>query len=220
MKRCCTCNTEKPETEYSRNKSKSDGLQPRCKACAIAYHEANREKIADHKRAYRKANREKIAECERAYREANREKIAERQRAWRESNPEKVAEHRLAYRDANREKIAEREREYRSVNREKLLERKREYRSANRAKISERMRTYMQKQRDALSGGYIKSLIADTLKTSMSKVPPKLVELKRQHLTLHRAVRNLEGAISEKRNQNHGPTSRNAGRRGQASDGW
>ena len=36
--------------------------------------DANREKIAENKRAYYEANREKIAENQRAYREANREK--------------------------------------------------------------------------------------------------------------------------------------------------
>lgn len=35
-KRCCTCKTEKAHSEYSRNRSKKDGLQNRCKGCEKA----------------------------------------------------------------------------------------------------------------------------------------------------------------------------------------
>ncbi|MBR6114311.1 MAG: helix-turn-helix transcriptional regulator, partial [Oscillospiraceae bacterium] len=50
---------------------------------------ANRDKIAEAKRAYYEANRDKIAEAKRAYYEANRDKIAEigaALRRWRKDH--------------------------------------------------------------------------------------------------------------------------------------
>ena len=141
MKWCFNCMTEKQESEFSRNKAKSDRLQSQCKAC---------------KRAWREANREKCTEKDRAYREANREKIRERNRA---------------YNEANREHLAERDRAYKYA------------------------------QIESLSDVYVRNLIAITLKTSSTKIPPELVELKRQHLAMHRAVQELGGAIAKTRSR-------------------
>ena len=54
---CTKCGTEKPVSEFSKDRSKADGLCSKCKSCVAAYYEANKEKIA----AYYEANKEKKA---------------------------------------------------------------------------------------------------------------------------------------------------------------
>ena len=56
-KQCCTCGEVKEVEAFSRNRSRKDGLQPRCKACARRHYEQNREAIAEYQRRYREENR-------------------------------------------------------------------------------------------------------------------------------------------------------------------
>ena len=107
MKRCSKCGEEKALCEFSKQRGGKDGLQNRCRVCAKAYRQANKEKIAEQNKAYRQANKEKIAEQDKAYKQANKEKIAERRKAYRKANKEKIAERGKTYYEANKDKIIE-----------------------------------------------------------------------------------------------------------------
>ena len=74
MKRCYKCGEEKALCEFSKNKSRKDGLNSLCKACVKAYYEANKEKIAERHKAYRQANKDKIAKRHKAYQQAKKKK--------------------------------------------------------------------------------------------------------------------------------------------------
>lgn len=52
-KRCPRCGQWKLLTEFSRNRTKSDGLQSRCKACCNGYHAENCERAAEVMRRWR-----------------------------------------------------------------------------------------------------------------------------------------------------------------------
>jgi hypothetical protein len=71
------------------------------KANCKAYREANKDKIAEQKKAYYEANKEYF----KAYYEANKDKIAEQNKAYREANKDKIAEQKKAYYEANKDKI-------------------------------------------------------------------------------------------------------------------
>ncbi len=111
MKQCSTCKQLKPESEFSKDKSKADGLMSQCKECAKQYNKqwctANREKVREYKKQYRKANREKELERQKRYREANHEQIRERMKQWRSANREQISEYKKQYnkqwREANPE---------------------------------------------------------------------------------------------------------------------
>lgn len=79
MKTCYKCKTEKPRAEFSKNKSRKDGLQTQCKECE-----------RENGREYRQQNRERRLGKQREWREQNREHIHEYGREWRQNNPEKV----------------------------------------------------------------------------------------------------------------------------------
>ena len=43
-KRCCTCHETKPLTDFNVRSSAADGRQPRCRGCARAWYQANRDR--------------------------------------------------------------------------------------------------------------------------------------------------------------------------------
>ena len=119
MKRCYKCGEEKAPCEFSKSKSRKDGLHNRCKTCRKAHYQANKEKIAERSKAYRQANKEN----RRAYLQANKEKIAEQNKAYRQTNKEKIAEQRRAHYQENKEKITEYQKAYQQANRDKITKR-------------------------------------------------------------------------------------------------
>lgn len=84
-KRCCTCGEVKGAEAFCRDKSRKDGLTPRCKACHRRYREENREAIAESRRRYYEEHREAILDGKRRYYEEHREAVAEDQRRYREA---------------------------------------------------------------------------------------------------------------------------------------
>lgn len=130
MKRCPKCRTEKPRSEFYRNKSKKDGLTSWCKTCAKqasrAWKAANPEKVRDYnrkwnaanpsyKREWNAANPEKCREYSREHYAANPEKKRDYQREWAAANPDYSRE----WNAANVEKKKEYSREWREANPDK-----------------------------------------------------------------------------------------------------
>lgn len=127
-KRCSGCGVVKSVESFSRDRSKKDGLQSRCKACNGRYHAENREAKRDYDRRYREGNREARRDYSRRYQEENREAV----RRYREENREEISERNRRYREENREAVQEERRRYREENREAIAEGKRRYREENR----------------------------------------------------------------------------------------
>lgn len=54
MKKCSECKKSKPEREFNKNKTKSGGLQDKCKKCAKEYYDQWRKKNPDYHSAWYK----------------------------------------------------------------------------------------------------------------------------------------------------------------------
>lgn len=115
-KTCTKCGLNLPASEFSKNKSKRDGLKSQCKGCCRAYYKANREQLAARKKVYNAANRKRNAEYQKVYREANHEKVAEYRKIYNEANREEIAEYGKIYNEANREQVAARKKAYFKAN--------------------------------------------------------------------------------------------------------
>ena len=76
---CPKCGEEKANTEFTRNKSRQDGLHPYCKVC----------KRAEYK-AYHAAHPEVAKARDERWREANRERSREKTRRYKAAHPEQV----------------------------------------------------------------------------------------------------------------------------------
>jgi|SRR4051794_36992128 hypothetical protein len=116
-KECAHCHERKPLGEYSKNRTKADGLSPQCKLCKrqqgkesyYRHLEARRQNNRDYTKKRRdemladpvtaQALREKQREATKRYHKDHPEKAAEWSKRWRDTHQEQV----LAYEEARRE---------------------------------------------------------------------------------------------------------------------
>ena len=68
---CYKCDKVKVHNEFSKHRTRPDGLQSTCRPCQKAYIQDNKEHISARNKAYHEANREQILAQQRAYRKAN-----------------------------------------------------------------------------------------------------------------------------------------------------
>lgn len=123
MKTCGKCREAKPLNQFSVDKSRRDGLQPKCKACNRAYHYANRDRILERQRVYEKTHPHRVKEKRRRVYAANAEKRKAEANAWYYANRDKALQQQKAWRDANAQKKREADRAYRQANQDKIRER-------------------------------------------------------------------------------------------------
>lgn len=75
-KKCFDCGEFKHKECFSKDSSRKDGLQPRCKQCKAKYHLLNRNKDSIRQAEYRAKNRDKLLSQKAKYRADNLDKIA------------------------------------------------------------------------------------------------------------------------------------------------
>jgi len=91
---CSKCKSVKLFSEFSKDKSKKDGHQTKCKACAKEYDDK-----------YYAANSEELKEYNAEWRAANSEKKKKYSAEYRAANPDKVKEYNAEYQKANLHKF-------------------------------------------------------------------------------------------------------------------
>lgn len=92
-KRCPKCGTDRPLSEWGRNRANADGLQSRCNPC---------------RKADRAANLESTREANRRYYADHQADVRARVKAWRAANRDKVRASHAAYYRANRQRWRDR----------------------------------------------------------------------------------------------------------------
>lgn len=155
LKTCTKCKVEKQKTEFSKDSSRKDLLNPHCKSCNSAYRAENAERISAYKRQWNIDNFERVSSSKRDYAIDNAEKIAaykrewckenkyrllEKSRQWKLNNPEKVKAGARAYFAANKSAIAARNKARYDADPEKFAEMQRAHRLANPAAFAARCR--------------------------------------------------------------------------------
>ena len=107
MKICNSCKTDKPVSEFYKDKARKDGLTYKCKLCIIErnkkYYETNSEKAREDQKIYYAINIEKVLEAKKIYRKNNIEKLREDQKIYRKNNIEKVREDQKIYYAINKQ---------------------------------------------------------------------------------------------------------------------
>lgn len=89
-KRCSRCGEDKPLEDFNRDRSREDGRQRYCRACARAWAEENRDRRSKLARRWYIENRERKLEMAKRWERENRERRAELSRRSREKHPDKV----------------------------------------------------------------------------------------------------------------------------------
>ncbi len=90
-KLCSKCGQKKMLTDFSENKSTSDGLQYWCKLCSNAinkqYRQSHKKEIKARDKRYRSEHQEDVSEYHQRYYQKNRERKAEDDKRRKETNP-------------------------------------------------------------------------------------------------------------------------------------
>lgn len=139
-KACSTCKAIKPLTNYSLDRTHTDGHRYVCKLC-----------VSEYRKAYRLANPEKMHARDVAYYANNRDKCIASATRWQADNPDKAAVKNARYRANNPEKTLARHVVYRVNNREKEQARHATYLAKNRGKIQAKAAVYRASNRDKIA---------------------------------------------------------------------
>ncbi len=80
LKRCSRCRNSRPRTQFSKDASRRDGLDHKCKLCRKNHRGDNREHYSSYRSSYYRQHREHVASYYRAY--VRRPEHSERQGAY------------------------------------------------------------------------------------------------------------------------------------------
>lgn len=127
MKKCTKCGVEKNLAEFSKDKTRKDGLRSHCKDCIKEYQKNNAEHIAKKQKEWRKTNLEYNREYHKQYYEDNIEKLCKKQRDYHKNNIENIHKQKKIYNKNNVDKKSKYDKEYRKNNTEKLRKKQRAY---------------------------------------------------------------------------------------------
>lgn len=81
MIKCQSCKKLKIKVEFSKNSSRSNGLNGFCKECMKKYREKNRKEYSKYNKEYKRVNKEILKEDRKKYQMSNKEKISDQVRA-------------------------------------------------------------------------------------------------------------------------------------------
>lgn len=202
MKRCKKCDTEKPKTEFSRDKSSKDGLQSKCKACERAHYASNKEAISEQQRVYQAANKETIAEKKRAYNSMKKEDIAATCLAYRTENKEKIAAKHREYYAANKEVIAAKKRDRHAASPEKAAAISRRWLLENPDKAAANNRNRRARKRSANGRHTAEDVnaIFESQRGMCASCPAKLIKSGKNRYHVDHIVPLIRGGSNDKYN--------------------
>lgn len=108
MKRCWKCCQEKPESEFGKDRSRSDGLNPKCRFCvrktSSEFYWADPDRANSYTRKSRNKNPDRFRERDHEYKAKYKTILAEKKRKWVEQNKDRERARQSAYVKANRHK--------------------------------------------------------------------------------------------------------------------
>ena len=131
MKLCYTCKIKKAFTEFSKNKTKPDGLQTKCKSCKKEY-----------SKKWYLDNKDHVTEYVKKYREENKEKVRTSQKKYKDTHKEEMKEWRINF--------TPRRKEYEKKNHKRIKERTKKYQKDNKEYIGKRAAIWRENHRDYL----------------------------------------------------------------------
>ena len=125
MKKCRTCNLQKPLTEFNKKKRNKDGFDNQCRLCEKEYF-----------KKYNKSNKESLDKKRKEYYQVNKEKIIIRLSKDYKKNIHIKKKYNTEYYNKNKNKILEQQKIYGQLNKQKI----KKYKELNKKRINENCR--------------------------------------------------------------------------------
>lgn len=163
---CSKCGVIKELGEFSKDKSKKDGLLPDCKSCRKVYVQANKEAIAAYMTKYRESNKSTLSIKKAEYYKNNKEAISLKDVQYYKDNKEAIALRSAEYHQANKEAISIKHAEYVQANKELLAVKRSAYYKTPKGKASSKNAKH--KRRALMKGG---SVTTEQLQQLIAKSP-------------------------------------------------
>lgn len=124
MKQCTKCKENKELTNFTKQKSRKDGLNPWCKLCCkkdnASYRDKNKESVDLYNATYRSEHKEEAANYQTTYRTKNKEQKAIKDAEYYQKNKEKTSKRRaiyhISYYETHKEELSVKGVEYRKAN--------------------------------------------------------------------------------------------------------
>lgn len=168
-KACQRCQQMKPVAEFSRNRSRADGLAHYCRPCkaeaAAKRYAARPEVVRQAARDWYGNNQDRALKRARRYRDENRDVLREKNRARRAAaraaDPAAVRAAYRAWCQANLAALAEKQRRRRAANPELHRSEVRAWKVANRAASNEIKRRYKARKKAATVVSFTPGQLAD-----------------------------------------------------------
>lgn len=73
-----------------------------------------------------------------------------------------------------------------------------EYRRKNKIRIARQQAEYQRRNSDAVSDAYVKRLLLTQLCITVAEVTPKMIEIKRKQILLHREFKKIKNRLRER----------------------
>ncbi len=151
MKVCCKCKVDQPESNFTRDKSRADGLFPQCRACRKIdkhqYYLDHKEDIFRKSKQWHQENPDSGKAIKKRYRDTHKEEIATRISEAKRADPERFSNNNKRSYKRNRDKILARNRAYYDKYPERKKETYRKHREKNREAMNERSRKWYAEHR-------------------------------------------------------------------------
>lgn len=134
-KKCTRCDTIKDISEFSKNKTKPNGINTECKICVKEYNKKyyllHREKIKATTNEYYQSHREESLKKKKEYYFINREKFRESSKEWYKNN----IDHVKKYREENSDHIIMQRQDYHARNKIDRNNKSKEWKFKNKNKV-------------------------------------------------------------------------------------
>tara|TARA_Y100000034_G_scaffold10547_1_gene11058 strand:+ start:163 stop:732 length:570 start_codon:yes stop_codon:yes gene_type:complete len=186
-RRCYKCNKIKLlelfHQQFARWTTK-DGIKHKtksytnlCKVCNYEYH-----------KNYRNKKRSRINETKRAIYWKDHEKTLKQRANFRDTHRKATTDYAQKYYQKNKKKIYKQNKEWVKNNPEKKKEASNKYSCKPEIKLKDSLKA--KKASKNLEDGYVKDTIIKRTSLTRADIPLEMVELKREHLKLTRAIKN------------------------------
>lgn len=174
VKTCRSCAETRSLEEFSRRGDTKAGYRSECKACSVK-----------RQQEYYAKNKERVLAKNKEWYVSNRAKVSAYNRTYREHRPEQVKAAKRNWYLANQDRCAEQYRERYKRDQERIDRANAEWKAANKERRRAAANRYARKAVVELTDHYVRT----SMRLSAADAAPELIELKRAHLLLQRALK-------------------------------